>query len=213
MINLTIILVIVTALISYQAFSNISMRQQLVFHPYTVAHDGQWFRLLTHGFIHADWSHLLINMFVLYQFGEYVEYIFTDLIFGPAMGRIAYVLMYLSAIAIAALPAYFRHQNNPGYASLGASGATSAMVMAYVLVNPWSWFIFPPVPAIVFGIGYLWYSSYMGKRGGDNIAHDAHFWGAVYGVIFFLISIMALKPELLPVIWQNLLAGPTMPNF
>ena len=206
--SITVILVILTGVISFQAFSNISMQQQLLFHPVSIKERGQYYRFLTYGLVHGGWGHLLINMYVLYIFGEYTEPLYHYL-FGPAMGRIAYLLFYLSAIVISSVPSYFQHQDNTLYRAVGASGATSAMVFAFVLLNPWQWFLFPPLPAVIFGVGYLWYSSYMDKKGGDNIGHNAHFWGAVYGLFFTIASIMAMKPEMMNVILERLLAGPT----
>ena len=210
--SLTLILVILTGLVSFQAFNSPEMQYKLRFHPVSVKNNGEWYRFLTHGFVHANWEHLLINMFVLWQFGEFIEYMFNGL-FGPGIGRIMYLFLYLSAIVIASVPSYFRHENNSYYAAVGASGATSALVFAYILFQPWGWFLFPPLPAIIFGVAFLWYSSYMEKRGMDNIGHNAHFWGAVYGVAFTLISAAVLNPGLIDVFIAQLLQGPTAPSF
>lgn len=210
--SITLILVGMTCLISYQAFNNPAMKQQLLFYPVAVKESGQLFQFLTHGFVHANWTHLLVNMYVLYIFGEYIEFQFSGL-FGEVMGRIAFLLFYLSAIVVASIPSYFRHQDNRHYRALGASGATSAMVFAYVLFNPWGWFLIPPLPAIIFGIAYLWYSSYMDKKGTDNIGHNAHFWGAVYGLVFLVVAMSALQPDWLNAIFAELLKGPTPPPF
>ncbi len=206
--NITIILVIMTGIISFQAFNNSAIKGKLLFYPVSISNNGEWYRFLTSGFIHADWQHLIINMIVLYQFGEVVEYMFSGM-FGEMMGRIAYVILYLSSIIIASIPSYFKHQHNPAYAALGASGATSALVFAYIIFNPWGWFLFPPLPAVLFGVAYLWYSSYMEKRGMDNIGHNVHFWGAIYGFVFTIITIIALQPNMLQVFMNRLLTGPT----
>ncbi len=204
--SLTLLLVIMTAVLSYQAFGNSTMRNRMIFHPVSVA-NGEQYRLITHGFVHADWQHLLINIFVLYQFGHIAEQLFR-VIFGVALGAGMFVLFYLSAIVISAIPSYFKHKDNNYYAALGASGATSALVFTYIFLDPWHWFLFPPLPAILFGIGYLWYSSYMSKRGIDNIGHDAHFWGAMYGIVFIVISAMVYRPALLTRFLELLLSGP-----
>lgn len=212
--NLTLILVIMTGIISYQAFENTSMRNKLLFHPASVKEFGEYYRFLTHGFVHANWQHLLINLFVLYQFGEVIESIFASpKVFGPTFGRILYVLLYLTAIVLASIPSYFKHQDNQYYSALGASGATSALVFAYILFNPWGWFLFPPLPAILFGVAYLWYSSYMSKRGVDNIGHDAHFWGAVYGAAFTIGAVLVFRPSIVTNFINVLLAGPEPPPF
>lgn len=207
MISLTVILIIMTSIISFQAFNSPIRKQQLVFHPASVKEFGQWHRFLTHGFIHADWGHLILNMYVLYIFGEPLESYF-NMVLGPAMGRIGYLFMYITAIVISSIPAYVRHQDNHGYAALGASGATSAVVFGFILFHPWQWFLFPPLPAIIFGIGYLWYSSYMDKRGTDNIGHNAHFWGSVYGLLFTVSSMAFAKPAMLQFFIDRLMEGP-----
>ncbi len=210
--SLTLILIIMTGLISYQALRNPSMQQKLLFHPYSVKHRGEYYRFFTHGFVHGDLQHLLINMFVLYQFGRIIEIYFNS-IFGSAIGKIAFLGLYLSAIVLSSLPDFFRHQDHTFYRSVGASGATSALVFAFILFDPWQWFLFPPLPALLFGVAYLWYSSYMDKRGMDNIGHNAHFWGAVYGIVFTLISAALLRPEMLNAFLVQLLKGPSAPPF
>lgn len=211
-ISLTIVLIIMTCIISYQAFTNPVMQARLLFYPVQMKANGEWYRFVTYGFIHSGWEHLLLNMFVLYMFGEQLEDTMLQ-IFGAGIGRLLYLFFYVSAIVISTVPSYFRNQDNPSYAALGASGATSALVFAYILFAPWQWFLFPPLPAILFGIGYLWYSSYMEKKGTDNIGHNTHFWGAIYGVFFLVVTAYALEPGLLNYFLDLLLAGPTMPGF
>lgn len=210
--SLTLILVVVTGLISYQAFSNRNVLDKFILYPALMKDTKQWYRFISSGFVHADWQHLLINMLVLYQFGTILERNFSS-IFGPGFGQILYLILYISSIIIADIPAYFKHQNDPSYRALGASGGTSALVFAYILFNPWGWFAFPPLPALIFGIGYLLYSSYMGKRGMDNIGHDAHFWGAVYGVFFMIFAALAFQPGLVNYFLAQLMQGPSAPNF
>ncbi len=212
MISLTIALIIMTSLISYQAFGRPEMRARLMFYPRLMKENGEWYRFLTYGFVHADWMHLIVNMYVLYIFGEYLEEVLKTSL-GDALGRIMYLLLYLSAIVISSVPSYFQHQDNRAYAAVGASGATSALVFAFILFRPWEWFIFPPLPAVLFGAAFLWYSSYMEKRGMDNIGHNTHFWGAVYGVFFMLLTAYAFQPALLRFFWHQLLQGPGAPPF
>jgi membrane associated rhomboid family serine protease len=201
-----------TGFVSYQAFTNPTMKGSLLFLPTAIKSRGEYHRFITSGFIHADWIHLLVNMYVLFIFGEAAEFYF-GMIFGDVFGRIAYILFYVSAIAIASLPSYFRHQDNYGYAALGASGATSALVFCYIVINPWAGisFLFLPFiefPAILLGVAYLFYSSYMDKKGTDNIGHNAHFWGAVYGVVFILVSCLIFQPAFLTFILESFLSGP-----
>lgn len=212
--SLTIILIIITALISYQAVQNPSLYDKLVFQPYTIKRKGEWHRFLTHGFIHSrqNWTHLMVNMFVLYQVGENVESYFNAF-FGQGIGRIALLFLYLSAIICSSIPSYLKHQDNPAYGAVGASGATSALIFAFALFQPWAWFIFPPLPAILMAVGYVFYSNYMSKQSRDNIGHDAHMYGAIYGLLCTLALAFALNPKVIEYIIQAFLAGPTPPPF
>ena len=210
--DFTTIILIITGLVSYQAFNNPSLMENLIFYPHAIDRNKEWYRFISSGFIHANWPHLIINMFVLYQFGPFVEIVFSST-FGEAMGRVVYILFYVSAIAIASTPTFFQYKESPYYRALGASGATSAVIFAYILFHPWDWFLYPPLPALLLGVGYLWYSSYMAKKGQDNIGHDAHFWGAVYGVAFILSVAILYRPELLNMIINELMSGPKPPPF
>ncbi len=214
---LTAAIIAITCIISYLAFENRELLDKLIFHPYTVARDsGERVRFLTNGFIHADMMHLGINMYVLYMFGGTMERIFVADLFGPVIGRVAYLALYFGAVIVACFPSYRKHKNNPNYRSLGASGGTSAILLAYCLFYPWAWLLLMfvlPVPAIVAAIGYLWYSSYMSKKASDNIAHDAHLGGAVFGIFFTLVVIFAFAPEIVPNMIEGILQGPGMPNF
>mgnify|MGYP001548849362 CR=1 FL=1 len=210
--SITLIITLITGYISYQAFTNYSLREKLIFHPYSISNNQQYYRFFTHGFIHADWNHLLINLFVLYQFGIQIETILNQIL-GPFIGLVIFITFYLSAIALATLPTYFRNISNPSYSALGASGATSALVFAHILFDPWGWFIFPPLPALVFGFAYLWYSSYMDRKGSDLIGHNTHFWGALYGIFFLIATMGWLRPEMLLFFLGQLISGPQPPPF
>lgn len=212
-INLTIILIGMTALISYQAFNRPDMKYKLAFHPVSISEFGQWYRFLSSGFVHGDWQHLIINMYVFYLFGGVLEYYFTAEILSPTMGRVVFLFFYLSAIIVSDIPSFFKHKNNSAYSAVGASGATSALMMAYIMFNPWGWFLFPPLPGVVFALAFLWYSTYMSRHGSDLIAHDAHLWGAVYGIVFMLVLSAWARPELLDFFWSQLMMGPSAPNF
>ena len=212
--SLTIILIIITALISYYAVQDPSLYDKLVFKPYIVKRQGEWHRFLTSGFIHSrqGWTHLMVNMFVLYQIGQAIEMYF-GVFFGQATGRIAFLFLYLTAIICSSIPSYIKHQDDPGYGAVGASGATSALVFAFILFQPWEWFIFPPLPGVLLGIGYVWYSNYMSKQNTDNIGHDAHMYGAIYGLLCTLALAFALNPEAIQYIREAFMAGPTPPPF
>lgn len=209
---MTLILIIITVLISWQAFNNPSLRAQLIFSPVAVKQRGEYYRFLTHGFIHGDFQHLLFNMYALYIFGGTVEQIFSNYLFGPALGNLMYLVFYLSAIVAASIPDYLRHQNNHAYASLGASGGVSAILWPFIMMAPWNWFIFPPLPAILLGIAYIAYSHYADKAGRDNIGHNAHLWGAIFGLVAYVVLCAAFEPALLENFVVRLL-NPQGPNF
>ena len=184
--SLTIVIVAITVLVSWMAFNNPRLLERLILWPPAIERQKQYDRLLTHGFIHADWMHLIFNMITLWSFGAVVERVFV-----ARIGAIGFVLFYLSAIVVAILPSYLRHLHDARYRSLGASGGVSAVLFASILFNPWSkLIIFPiplPIPAILFAVLYVAYSIWMDRRGGGNVNHSAHLWGAAYGVLFTLL--------------------------
>ena len=194
-ISITLIIVALTALVSVVAFGNRQLFMALLFEPFVVHARSQHYRFLTHAFVHANWPHLLVNMLVLYSFGINVETLLPHLIGRPA--TLHYVVLYIGAVVISSLPGYYRHMHDPMYRAVGASGAVSAVLFAQVLMLPTtgvSFLFFPyPIPAWIFGLLYLGYSWYMDKRGGDNVAHDAHFYGAVFGLLYMVV----LAPELM----------------
>jgi len=185
-IPLNTIIVAVTVLISWLAFNNPRLAERLILWPPAIDRGRQYDRLVTHGFIHADWMHLLFNMVTLWSFGGSMETFYVERI-----GHIGYLAFYLSAIVVAILPTYLRHRHDAGYRSLGASGAVSAVLFAFILLAPWSpiyIFLIPVgIPAFLFAAIYVGYSIWMDKRGGDNINHSAHLYGAAYGIIFTLV--------------------------
>lgn len=209
---MTIIIIIITALISYRAFTDTELRGKLIFSPRAIKQRGEYYRFLTHGFIHADFRHLLFNMWALWIFGETAEAIFSQFLFGPTFGKLAYLLFYCAALVAASIPDYIRHQDNAYYASLGASGGVAAMLWPYVMWAPWSWFIFPPLPAILLGVGYILYSHYADKQGQGNIGHNAHLWGAIFGLVAYVVLCLALEPGLMADFIAKLL-NPQGPRF
>ena len=192
--SLTLVIIAVTALISWQALENRDMFFKLLHSPYQEVHRKEWYRILTSTFVHVDYMHLIINMFVLWQFGTQVEDYFVQ-IFGEVFGRVNYLLLYLLSAAFGDVSSLVKHKDNHLYSAVGASGGVSGIMLAFVIFNPWSillLFFIIPMPAFVAAILYLVYSSWASKKGHDLIGHDAHFYGAVFGFLFTL----ALKPGL-----------------
>jgi len=190
MFSITVLILIITCVISFTAFSNQKVMDDLIFYPPAISGRNQWYRFVTNGFIHADIAHLAFNMFSFYLFGDFVEKYFNG--FFVEKGRALYLTMYLTGLIVCLIPTYFKNRTNYQYRSLGASGAVSAVVFAGIFLDPTikiGLFILPPViPGFIFGPLYLALSAYMAKRGGDNVNHSAHFWGAVWGVVFVIIS-------------------------
>lgn len=186
--TVTIFIIILTALVSVMAFNNAILFERFKFNAFLIRTENSFYRFLSYGILHVDWMHLLVNMFVLYSFGSNVEAIFV-IQFG-SIGYVFFALLYILGLIASVVPAYFKHKDNIYYNSVGASGAVSAVLFASIIVYPqgsiYLLFLPIPIPAFLFGILYLVYSAYMSKRGTDNVGHDAHFWGAVFGVLFTL---------------------------
>ena len=185
---LTIAIIVVTCLISFQGFSNQMVLQQLLFRPFSIQNRGEWYRFISSGMIHADVMHLFFNMFSFWSFGPIVEMAFVDLF--DEWGRLLYVLYYISAIAAASLPVFFQQRENAVYASLGASGAVSAVILTTIFLHPTMsvglLFLPIPIPGYLFAIIYMAASAYLSGRSRDNIAHDVHLYGAIYGFLFLI---------------------------
>lgn len=195
----TYVLIAATVALSWRAFKDRRLLDRLILWPPAIERDKQYDRLLTHGFIHADLQHLLFNMVTLFFFGRAIEPVFAQRI-----GALGFMAFYLSAIVVAILPTYIKHRQDRGYYGLGASGAVSAVLFAFILFAPWSliFVFFLPVPAIVYAVAYIAYSIWMDRRGGDNVNHSAHLWGALYGVLFTLI----MEPRVFDHFLQRLLS-------
>jgi membrane associated rhomboid family serine protease len=182
--SMTLVIIIITIILSFGAFSNQKMINDLVFWPPMIKQRHQYYRFISSGFIHADWMHLLFNMITFYSFGQVMEIFFV-----AKIGKAGYLLFYLGGIILSEVPSYIKHINNYQYRSLGASGAVSAILFSFILLAPWQTlyvFIFP-LPAIIFAVLYFVYTAYMNKKGGDFINHSAHLWGGIYGILFTII--------------------------
>lgn len=188
--NHTVALIIITVVVSLLAFSNQKLMSRLIFWP-PAMQKGQYDRFITHGFVHADGAHLLFNMITLFFFGSVIESFYRQYFFN-----LGFALFYLGGLIFAILPSYLKHKNDFQWASLGASGAVSAVLFAYILFEPWKliFVFFVPVPAIIFAVLYVAYSIWSGKRGNSHINHSAHLWGAAYGVVVTIL----IEPRVIP---------------
>ncbi|PSL43489.1 rhomboid family protein [Chitinophaga niastensis] len=189
--SISIVIIVITCLISYSALQNYDQLNKLSMQPYMVKHYKQYYRFITSGFVHADFQHLLFNMLTLYFFGSFIEQVFTQLF----QNKVVYVLYYILGIIVSDIPSFIKHRDNERYSSLGASGAISAIVFTAIMVNPWAsiyLFFAIKIPAVIYGVLFLGISAYMSRKGGGNINHDAHLWGALFGIVFPLL----FHPEL-----------------
>lgn len=190
---MTIIIIAFTALVSILAFNNSRILYKYQFNPYQIIHRKQYVRIVSHAFLHANWPHLIINMLVLYSFGQGLEKVFKE-IFG-GIGIFYFVVLYFGAILISPVYSLIKNRNNHLYNAVGASGAVSAVVFANIFFAPWQniyFFGIIPIPGIIFSVLYLIYCWQMSKKNTDNIAHDTHLFGAIFGLIFPII----LDPKL-----------------
>ena len=196
--NVTVLLILATVLVSWMAFERPALMARLVFWPAAIRRSHQFDRLVTHGFVHADLQHLLFNMITLYFFGRLVERVFAAYI-----GPVGFLLFYLSALVIAIVPSWLRHWRDPSYRSLGASGAVTAVLFAFILMAPWSliYVFFFPIPAVLYAVLFVGYSVWSDLRQRDRVNHQAHLWGAAYGVLFALV----LDPRLGPFFLDRLM--------
>lgn len=190
MISITVTIMLITIIVSLIALNNQEMMDKMIFYPPAISEERQYYRFITSGFIHADLMHLIFNMFSFYVFSRLVEPKFIEY-FGD-YGRAAFLVMYMMALVVCMLPSYFKNAHNKNYLSLGASGAVSAVVFVGIMISPLlpiGFFIIPPViPGFIFGPLFLIVSAYFDKKGGSVLNHSAHIWGALFGVLFIIVS-------------------------
>jgi membrane associated rhomboid family serine protease len=205
MYSFTVSIIILTSVISVISFSNHRLLDALIFWPPAISMQHQYYRFLTCGLIHADFMHLAFNMFTLYFFGTALEnYYMGEL----GLQHYYYPILYTTALIAANIPTYLKRKDDYNYRSLGASGAVCAVLFAFILIRPWdtvALFSFIRMPAIIYAALFLGYSIYMSRRGGDNVNHDAHLWGALFGILFTA----AVHPAILSDFMQQL----RHPNF
>lgn len=197
---ITIAILVLTVGFSVYAMNDAEIKYKYIFHPYSIKKHNQHYRFLSHAFLHGDYLHLAFNMYALWMFGPIVEEQILPLLLGEygspdkKTGTVFYILLYTGAIYASSLSEYFKNKNKIYYTSLGASGAVNALIFAFITCSPLSQlgFFFIPMPAWIFGILYLGISYYLSKRKQDNnnldsIGHEAHFWGAIFGILFTLV--------------------------
>lgn len=204
-----------TVIISYLAFSNQQMNHRWMYIPYRCKHNNEFYRTVSHMFIHADMTHLLFNMLSLYLLGNIFlsappeTYVGIDAglieTYGFFGGQIHFLILYFLGGLFATLIPFARNQDNPNYLSLGASGAVSAVVFGAILWNPFMqlhlFFIPIAIPAYIFGPLYIAFEIFMDRRGNSGIAHDAHIGGAIFGVIYILIINIDKAKQLIELIF------------
>lgn len=183
-------IIIITSLISLNLMNNEEQKEKWLFHPYRCKHNKETYRIFSHMFVHADISHLLFNMMSLYFLGSFLEEQFVFW-FGVAKGELHILSIYILGGLASTIWPYIRNHENYNYRALGASGAVSAIVFAFIVLNPtqnlYFMFIPVPIPAYLFGIGYLALEYFLMKKGGTGVAHDAHIGGAILGIVYILL--------------------------
>jgi len=182
----------VTIAVSLFAFYNDDLYTRFILQPYNVSRGKYLYTLITSGFIHADWMHLLFNMMTFYFFAFNLE---------STIGHWQFGLLYGLSLILSDIPSVVKHKNDFWYRSLGASGAISAVVFSAILFRPLDgmslMFLPISIPAVLFGVLYLVYCSYASKKGIGNINHDAHFFGALSGVLITIILVPQVVPYFL----------------
>lgn len=194
--SLTLILIIITVGISWYGFQNPSFLDKWAMNPVRVASKNEYYRFITSGFIHADFGHLIFNMFSLYFFGEAME-MFLNSIFGPT-GTIYYLALYLLGIVVSDIPTFLKHRTNSRYLSLGASGGVASLLFAFILLAPLQkvcLYFAICIPGFIFGAIYMLYSFYESRKSGGYINHDAHLYGALFGIVFMALLLPASIPN------------------
>lgn len=192
--NIVVVIAILTIIVSIMGFRQEGLFYKLQLNPWLIIHKKEYHRVVTHALLHADWGHLIINMIVFFSFGDgllkYFIYYFGE------NASLIFLVLYVFSVISSSIYSIIKNKDNSSYNAIGASGAVSAIVFANIFFDPWhKIYLFGvlAIPGILFGLFYLGYSYYMGKKAQDNIGHDAHFWGAVFGLIFPIL----IKPNLI----------------
>lgn len=189
------IIFVFTIITSLYAFYDNSLYGKFMLHPYSVSKGKNVFTLISSGLIHADWMHLAFNMFTFFAFAFTLE---------SLMGSWRFGLLYFVCLILSDIPTVYKYKDSFNYNSLGASGAISGVLFSYILFNPMAklYIMFIPIgiPAVVFGFLYLIYCAYASKNSRDGINHDAHFYGALTGLIFTIIFVPGIIQNFITVL-------------
>ncbi|RZM29264.1 MAG: rhomboid family intramembrane serine protease [Pedobacter sp.] len=189
------LILIFTVVTSIYAFNDHTLYGKFMLHPYSVYRKNKVFTLFTSGLIHADYMHLFFNMFTFYMVGFQLE---------RMVGHWQFAVIYFVSLILSDIPTIIKHKNDFWYNSLGASGAISGVLFSFILFNPFSKFYIMFIPigiyAVIFGPLYLIYCVYASKNSRDNINHDAHFFGALTGIIVTILIIPGIVQHFLQVL-------------
>lgn len=194
--SITLIIVVITTIVSFMAFSNQKITDSLIFYPPEITNRNQWYRFFSCALIHADIAHLAFNMISFYSFGGFVEANF-NYIFGSS-GPLLYIALYVISQFACLIPTYVKNKDNYYYRSLGASGAVSAVIFAGIFLSPLQklhiFFIPIGIPGFIFGFIYLGITAYLDRKGGGTLNHSAHLFGALAGIFLLIIFGYAFSP-------------------
>jgi membrane associated rhomboid family serine protease len=194
--SITFLIIAITSIVSILAFSRDQLREDLLFWPFLIKREGQYYRIITHGALHADTMHLIFNMVSFYSFGIALEEYFFPVLFGD-LARALFAALYVLGIIASVIPDLIKHRDHSYYRSLGASGAVSAVVFSAITIQPKmpiQFFFIPfPIPGYIFGLAFLVLSATLAKKGGGNIGHNAHFWGSIFGIVFTYLAARLLS--------------------
>lgn len=195
---------------SLYCFNDRTAMNKYLFHPYSIYHNKEHYRFLTHAFIHGDFIHLAFNCLALLSFGISIEDHYFPVLFGEKLGKVLYLVLFTGGIYAASFTEYFRNKNNKSYSSLGASGAISSVMFCWIMLSPLGTigFFFIPMKGWIAGILLLGVSYYLIRRKknsdySDNISHESHFWGALFGIAFILVAKPAVARDFIREILGN----------
>jgi len=183
--TVTLTIIAITSAVSLAAiYADKRIQHVGMLMPYRVVRQQTWYELFTAGFLHANFTHLLVNMFVLFFFGIVLE---------QNLGVAHFVALYLSGLLVSSLPSMMFHTDDPNYATLGASGGVESVLFGFIFLFPTEsiyFILLPiPIPAWIFGIVFLAYSIYESKKGAGNINHQAHIAGAIWGILYMIFFV------------------------